>query len=164
MQTFFGLWYLSRFLYWTQSRWDKTKFTMKAFPTFEMDCHEKHLLLAGVNMQYSRSRGFLWQMLILQNSTVQALPKQKEDCQNQKKLQDRNEELMANHLVLMPEFPETKSRVFRSIPQIRMNTSWTLASALGAGHTMIVDAVLFWNSSVLESLRLMTKNTYLSLG
>lgn len=72
--------------------------------------------------------------------------------------------LMANHLVLMPEFPETKSRVFRSIPQIRMNTSWTLASALGAGHTMIVDAVLFWNSSVLESLRLMTKNTYLSLG
>lgn len=65
---------------------------MKAFPTFEMDCHEKHLLLAGVNMQYSRSRGFLWQMLILQNSTVQALPKQKEDCQNQKKLQDRNEE------------------------------------------------------------------------
>lgn len=150
VQTFFGLRYLSRFLDWTQSRWDKTKFTMKAFPTFERGCHEKHLLLAGVNIQYSGLEVLFDKCSILWSWKAQAFFffffffHRKKIVRTQSKHMVEMKKGMAGP-ALAPGFLESKSWIFTWIPQAHMDSSWAVGTGWGAQHTTLSTVFRFHN-------------------
>lgn len=138
MQTFSGLRYLSRFLDWTQSRWDKAKFTMKAFPTFERGCREKHLLLADVNVPHAGSSGSLWQTLsspALKSSGPFFTKKKKKKTVGTKSNYMVEMEKQMTGLVLAPGSPAPESRVFSWTPQAGVDSPWVLGTARAAGDT-----------------------------
>ena len=160
MQTFFGLRYLSRFLDWTQSRWDKTKFTMKALPTFERGCHEKHLLLAGVNIQHSGLEVLFDKCSILWSWKAQAFFfffffHKKKIVRTQSNHMVEMKKGMAGP-ALVPGFLESKSWVFNWIPQAHMDSSWALGMVWGAQHTTLSTVL---GSLTSERLRFHDKET-----